>query len=202
MLRRVNINIKNSFIAWGVSAIHTYTNRYENNFFLEKLKSIVEKINLVLNNNGISDKSLLKGFKAFANKYLPYEIKREEITHVMSGEGIYILKFEYFGNTIPITKDIKYSKSASFYQSMFDHKEDPNKLIDESQNIKSNEIDGVLVYDHTDRPNSEREFIKRIFLSVSSGKKIIVQNKYFVDNITSILIRYVAYNSKYKYKYF
>lgn len=50
------------------------------------------------------------------------------------------------------------------------------------------------MFEHTERCN-DREFFRRVLPDLTSGKKVIVQNKFSVKNATSTLIRYVAYNS-------
>jgi hypothetical protein len=178
-------------ISWGVSLIHYYNNRYDNTSYLDKLKQIVEKINPKLT-TVVNDKNILKGFRGFPNKYLINEIKREEISLILQSDNLYIFKIEYFSNVIPFSKDLKFNKSASSYSGGFDV---DDKTIDETQNVSGEE--NTIYYDLSERITNEREFFKKILISLSNEKKIIVQNKYHVENLSSTptLIRYVAFNS-------
>ena len=162
------------------------------------MKEIVDEINPLIPEI-LANKSILKGFKSFPNKYLHFKIKREEITQIMCGEGIYILKIEYFTSVIPFSKDIKFHQSANYYSSgsdpMHSGKEPLDKTIVESQNVETDENTTVL--DYTDRLMNEKEFLKRIVGPNQNSKKIVIQNKYFVENAFSSLIRYVAVSSNF-----
>ena len=178
--------------------MHHFTNKYDNTTYLDQLKRIVEKLNPLLT-SVLNDKSLLKGFKSFGNRYLPYEVKREEVSLLMQGENLFIVKIEYFTNVIPFGKNIDWKKSATCYASTqesinsgYNYYKD--RVVEESQNIKPD--DTTIVYDMADRPNNEREFLKKLLPALSQNKKVVVQNKYAIENVHSTLIRFVVFNSK------
>jgi len=51
------------------------------------------------------------------------------------------------------------------------------------------------VIEYTERSTNEREFLRTISPLLTLGKKIVVQNKFSVENFKSTIIRYVAFNS-------
>jgi hypothetical protein len=182
-----------SFILWCSRIVTSYAHKTNNKTYLEKLKSItpdIDKILLSFEEN----KSILKDFPGFANNYLIKDIKREEIKLISTGDNLYIIKFEYFGNYIPITKDIDFSESGSNYSSGMGSSVTTDPEVEEAQNIKSSE--STTVFEIQDRPNRDKELIKRILPYLSMGKKIIIQNPKYIENPTSLLVRYVVYNSK------
>jgi hypothetical protein len=184
------------FISWGVDMINYYTKRYDNTIYQERLRDIVNnKINPVISKI-INDKSILNGFSSFGLKMLPYEMKREEVTLICSEENLFIMKIEYFCSYIEMNKDLQFTKSASYYGGMDNSSDHSGKVVDEEQNVQQEE--NVIVVDFNDRPSNEREFFKRILNAVANGKKVVVQNKYQIENLptTSSIIRYVAFNSK------
>lgn len=68
------------------------------------------------------------------------------------------------------------------------------RKIDETQNIEPDE--NTIVYDVSERMSNEREFLKRIIPSLTANKKVVIQDKFHVENVTSTMIRYVIFNSK------
>ena len=77
---------------------------------------------------------------------------------------MYLLKIEYFANTLEVTKDLKYDTSASNYRVMNDNRSNKSNevQIDESENIKDDE--NTVIIESKDRPNNDREFFKKIYL--------------------------------------
>jgi len=109
----------------------------------------------------------------------------------MEGEGLFLLRIEYFTSLIPINKDLNLSRSVSNYAIILDQK---NADVDENQNLKTDE--NTEVYDISERPLNERELFKKILPIVSNNKKVIIQNKNKIENVISSMIRYVIFNSK------
>lgn len=154
-------------------------------------------MNDLLNTNVLTKPETLKGFKSFFNKYYPGNVKREEISLITQNDSVYFLKIEYFTTVIPYSKDLKFN--SNFNKSQFagvSSLDEVNK-IDESQNITEDE--NTILIDNRDRPLIEREFFKKILISLSSGKKVVVQNKYAMEGVHSTLVRYVVLNSIFVY---
>lgn len=138
----------------------------------------------------MKDKSILQGFRGFGGKYLHFDIKREEISLIMEGEGLFLLRIEYFTSLLPINKELNLSRSVSNYAIILDQK---NPELEENQNLQTDE--NTEVYDISERPLNEKEFFKKILPIVCNNKKVVIQNKNKIENVVSSMIRYVIFNS-------
>lgn len=158
------------------------------------LDEIVIKINSKLG-SVLSSPQIIPSLKSFVGKYLSCEIKREEITLIHQIDHMYIIKIEYFTTIVPINKDLNFDDSYSNHQMRMENKQKTLEDIDESQNI--NEDENTIVMDSKSRPTFDREFFKKILVSLAANKKIVVQDVSRKEAFYSTVIRLVAFNSKF-----
>jgi len=199
-----------SFIEWGVAVINSY-GRNEHNFFYEKLKEHVSKINPMLD-KVMSDPDILPGFKSFNGRYIIKEIKREEIVLISQKDNLYVFSVEYFGNYLSLNENIDFSHSKSYVGggSLLEDEEKIKKEnsnggginsfnILEEENLKSEEIpqDTFVIPSESKLNLSEKEFFKLILPRFVDYKKVVVENKGSVPNSMSLLKRYVILNSNF-----
>lgn len=115
-----NFIFKFSFIQWGVSQVNSYKQRYDSNIYHNRLKASVSKINEFLG-EVLNDKNILGQYRGVVGKYLPADVKREEITLIDKIKDIYIFKCEYYTSFHLINQDLKYDRNNSsyYYNHMF-----------------------------------------------------------------------------------
>ena len=187
------------FINWGVTLINNYETRHDNPYFKNLLKTIVEKLNPVLT-NVTNMNAILPSFKSFYGKYLHKDIKLERFTLVHVHEAFMIIQVDYFTNTIEYTKDMDFKKSKSYYSHSQSYWEE-----EKNETIKSQEIDeeniyanseNVEVYEVSEKPTVEREWLRKITSDLIANKTVLVYNKNKVENFAHNLIRFIGFNSK------
>lgn len=160
----------------------------------DSLDEIVSKINSQIG-SVLSNPEIIPSLRDFVGRYLPGDIKREEITLVHQIDNMYIIKIEYFTTVVPINRDLKFDDSFSYHNMRMENRQKTLEDIDESQNL--NEDENTIVMDSKSRPAVDREFFKKILISLSANKKIIVQDVNRKENFYSTVIRLVAFNSKF-----
>ena len=193
-----------SFIKFGIKSVANYNKNKEHNYILyeEQLQQAINKINNVLQ-SVLSDDSILNLFNGFKGRYLHSDVKRETVEFLFSKESIYYFKIEYVTGCEMFDKqygasNIDFSKSASkrvSNKNLIHQGKDEKLVIDESQNTTSIEHQ-TFVYDHKERPIMEKDFIKKIYSTISTKgvKKVVFENKAKFENPISSFIRIVAYN--------
>jgi ubiquitin carboxyl-terminal hydrolase 34 len=180
------------FIQWGITLVTHYTNKFDNTTYLTMLKGIVEKINKILPDVS-NNPDILPGFKGFVGKYLHKDIKKEEIQLIHKSDSLYIIRCDYWTNTIQYSKDLDFTTSRASY-SYSPSKVDGSKTLDPEFKGNSQTDDHVII-DMNEKMNNEREWFRRIIASLESGKKVTTYNKYEIEGATKTLIRFIAFNS-------
>ena len=98
------------------------------------MDELVEKVNKHLKDI-LGDKTILPGFGNFHGKFMPYKVKREEISLVQAMENneLLLIQIDYYTNHLMLNSNIKYDfRNTTYYSSYNDSEEDLE--IDESQN--------------------------------------------------------------------
>lgn len=175
------------FIQWGITQVTHYTNKYDNTNYINMLKSIVEKINHVLPVL-TQNTDLLKDFKSFTGKYLPKDIKKEVISLISKTDNLFILKCDYYTNSVTYSKDLDFSTSRAYYGS------NANKIKYELDPEPLESTDEFKVFDMSERNNNEREFFRKI-IPILETKPVVVYNKQKIEDVHHCLTRYIAFNS-------
>lgn len=66
----------------------------------------------------MNDKSILSNFTSFLGKYLPVEIKKEEISLIKFQDDLMLIKIDYYSSYQMLNSNIKYDyRNASYYSS-------------------------------------------------------------------------------------
>lgn len=116
-------------IKWCVSSINELNKTSFGNTYQTTLDVLVEKVNSFLK-EVLANKTILSHFQNFIGKYLPTEVKREEITVAKVENDLVILRIEYFTAYQVISNNIKYNyKNGSYF---------PSSMQDENVSIISN----------------------------------------------------------------
>jgi hypothetical protein len=70
--------------------------------------------------NNVTLGHILPQFEGFAGPYLPFEVKREEITLIEMNDLMALLKMEYFTSYHQLSTDIKFDRNNfSYYNTSF-----------------------------------------------------------------------------------
>lgn len=192
-IRNLNLedNSSEDFINWGVNLINSYNNKHNNSVYLERLKELVEKLNVNLVSI-LQNKQILPGFEGFNGKSLNNLIKKEEFSLIYKSENVYIIKCEYTTNEIAFSKDLDFSKSRGSYEY---YRSAPNNMTLDNESVSQiSEENNIL--DMNDKIHNERELFKRIMPKLIQSGKITYLNTTTVKDAHSNVIRYVAFNSK------
>ena len=176
-----------------VGSISSITNLSSQGYTSYKatLDPIVLEINKILK-SVLSNHNILNNMTQLSANYLPGEVKREEVSVISNQDDLLILKQEYFTTSVSINENTKYNPRNNIYGSIYQD-EDDFKEIDESDNMGSG--NNIIVIDSKQRGN-DANFYNKVLNLLKSGKKIVVENKYKVENYFSTVIRYVAINCK------
>ena len=134
--------------------------------------------------------SEMQWFKGFKNNYIPDDIVREEISFICEGEGLVLLRIEYYTTIIPIDQLHPSQTEITF--------DDSTTEVEEKEIIEEVNDKGVL--DIKFRNGIEKEFTKEIGQKAKyAGKKIVLVNKELKDKkCYNTLVRYVVTNASSK----
>ena len=134
----------------------------------------------------------MQWFKGFKNNYLPDDIVREEVSFICEGEGLILLRIEYYTTVIPIDQAHPSQTEIAFEDNLTLPTDVNEKLIEDSLN--------EVVYDIKPRNPKEKTFMKEVGQKAkNAGKKIILLNTELKDKkCYNTLIRYVVTNGSSK----
>lgn len=139
--------------------------------------------------NEINEMNWFNGFRC---DYIANELVREEISHVCNGEGLTLLRIEYFSTIAPIDY---FHPSKTEIQFGKETQESSNE--NDEGDAKIDETDNSITYDIRSRKGNEKLFMRLISTKAhNTDKKIIMVNTALQnEKCYNTLTRYVVTNS-------